>query len=37
MKMSGEVVINGDSMEGKVAAGFFGKSGIVGKRQAAAG
>lgn len=33
MKMSGEVVITGDSLEGKVAAGFFGKSGIVGKRQ----
>jgi hypothetical protein len=31
--MTGEVVIDGDSLEGKVAAGFFGKSGIVGKRQ----
>lgn len=37
MKMSGEVVIDGDSLEGKVAAGFFGKSGIVGKRQAEGG
>jgi hypothetical protein len=30
-------VIDGDSLEGKVAAGFFGKSGIVGKRQTTAG
>jgi hypothetical protein len=27
-------VIDGDSMEGTVAAGFFGKSAMTGKRQA---
>lgn len=34
MKLKGEVVIDGDSMEGTVTAGFFGKSTISGKRQA---
>ena len=33
MKLSGDVVIDGDTMEGTVAAGFFGKSAMTGKRQ----
>ena len=33
MKLKGEVEVDGDSMQGTVAAGFFGKSAISGKRQ----
>ncbi len=33
MKLTGEVSINGDSMDGTITAGFFGQSAITGTRQ----